>query len=136
LSASGSSSTAPEQRQRHLEQRAEEAAANRAAIDRARLRRQERESVTEYGSVLLRAHGERVALALEHTIGLAITRQVVAGPYHAGMWLLFHMEEGAPLDRCRGAHRGAGPDQPARVASLDGQRHRQGDRDRDQNAAG
>lgn len=96
MSASGSSSTAPEQRQRHLEQRAEEAAANRAAIDRARLRQQERESVTEYGCVLLRAHGERVALALEHTIGLAITRQVVAGPYHAGMWLLFHMGEKGP----------------------------------------
>ena len=96
MSASGSSSTATEDHQRHLERRAQEAAANRAAIDRAKLRQKERESVTEYGTAMLKAHGERVALALEHTIGLAINRQVVAGPYHAGMWLVFELGDKGP----------------------------------------
>jgi DNA-directed RNA polymerase, mitochondrial len=79
-----------------MEERQQEAARNRAAITRAKLRAQQRESVTEYGRALVQQHGEPVALALEHVIGQAINGQVVAGPYHAGMWLLFQMGEKGP----------------------------------------
>ena len=85
MSASGSSSTGDEAAQRHLEIQALEAAAQGARIARERLKRQGRESVTEYGRALFAAHGEAVALALEHAIGQAISRQLVAGPYHAGI---------------------------------------------------
>ena len=96
MSASCNSSTPSEDRQRHLETAAQEAATNRSRIARAKLKQQEKESATEYGRALFQAHGERVALALEHKLGKALNRDEVAGPYHAGMWLLFQLGDKGP----------------------------------------
>lgn len=96
MPASGNLCTPTEQAQRHLEAEAREAARNAAGIARARLRQQERESVTEYGRALFTQHGEAVALRLESTIGRAITGQLVAGPYFAGMQLLIPLGRKGP----------------------------------------
>ncbi len=96
MSAPCDSYTPQEQRQQQIEAGAHEAAANRSRIERSKLRQKERESVTEYGRALFRAHGERVALALEHRLGMAINRDEVAGPYHAGMGLLFQLGDKGP----------------------------------------
>ena len=96
MSASGSSYTPRERRQRHLEQASQAAAKNAAAIARAKLRQQQRESATEYGRALFATHGEAVALGLEHAIGKALNRELVAGPYHAGMMQLFQLGRKGP----------------------------------------
>lgn len=89
-------STPSEQAQLHLEREAQEAARNAAEIARAKLRQQQNESATEYGRALFAQHGEAVALRLEDTIGRAITGQIVAGPFHAGIQLLIPLGSKGP----------------------------------------
>lgn len=75
---------------------AREAARNAAGIARARLKQQERESVTEYGRALFAQFGEAVALRLEDTLGRAITGETVAGPFFAGIQLLLPLGRKGP----------------------------------------
>ena len=91
-----SSSTATEQAQREIEACARDAARSAAEIARARLKQQQRESATEYGRALFAKHGEAVALRLEDTIGRAITGELVAGPYHAGIQQLLPLGSKGP----------------------------------------
>lgn len=82
--------------QMHLENAAQEAAANGGRLARARLKQQQRESATEYGRALFQAHGEKVALALEQVIGKAINREQVAGPHYAGLLHLMELCDKGP----------------------------------------
>jgi len=96
LSASSDLSTRHLHLQLHLERAAKEAAANASKLSRARLMQQERESATEYGCALFRAHGEKVALGLEQVLGRAINREQVAGPHYAGMLHLMQLCDKGP----------------------------------------
>ena len=96
MSASGISSTFPEEAQEQLEARARIDAANRARITQAKLRAQQRESRTEYGRRLFNGYAEACSLQLEHVLGQAFRGKVTAGPYYAGMLQLLGLGDKGP----------------------------------------